>query len=60
MFAELRSQKVIETLLQLLQQPDVADEDVDHVHVILEQVAAHEGFGAPLLFVTVLQVGHRR
>src|SRR5215213_6317994 len=47
-------------LHQLFGKVYVADEDVDHVHVVLEEVRADAGLGALLLLVAVLQVRHRR
>src|SRR5262245_39136284 len=47
-------------LHQILRQADVADQHVDHVHVVFQQVYADAGLGAFLLLVAVLQISHRR
>jgi hypothetical protein len=47
-------------LHQLFGQADVADEHVDDINVVLQQVRAHSRLGPLLLLVPVLQVCHRR
>ena len=46
-------------LHQLFRQMYMADQNVDDIHVILQKLRAHLCFRALLLFVTILQVGHR-
>jgi hypothetical protein len=38
----------------------MADEHVDHVDVILQQVRPHAGFSTFLFLMTILQIGHGR
>src|SRR5215213_741285 len=45
-------------LHQLFRQVDVADKDVDHIDVVLEQVRAHSRLRPLLFLVAVLEVGH--
>src|SRR5215510_320610 len=47
------------SLHQLFRQMNVADQHIDHVDVILQQVRTNARFGTFLFFVTILQVSHR-
>ncbi len=46
-------------LHQLFRQMNVADQHVDYVNVILQQMRAHASFGTFLFLVPVLQISHR-